>query len=117
MRGRRPSRWNDDLRTAGNDGLVDPDPVVRRIGRETRDAFLHSIDQIETGLRVVGIPVGQHLRDDHTRSIDAEVQLLPPAFSLSSMLRGSPLAFADDREPRAIDDEVDVLVRGGKARS
>ena len=54
------------------------------------------IDEALSGLRVVGIPVGQSPDDDHTRSIDAEMKLLPATFAVYSMLGCRPLAFADD---------------------
>ncbi len=47
-------------------------------------------------LRVVGIPVGQDFGDDHTRSIDTEMEFLPGTLAASSMLDGRPLAFADN---------------------
>jgi hypothetical protein len=38
------------------------------------------------------------------------MELSPTPFALSSMLRGRPLPFANDRESRAVDDEMDGLV-------
>ena len=60
-------------------GFVDRDRVIGSVGRKACDVALNRIDQVESGLRVIGGPIGQHLRDDRTRSIDAEVELLPPA--------------------------------------
>ena len=72
--------------------------------------------EIETCPGVVYIAVRQGLRDDHTRTIDTEVELLPASFSLIAVLGGCPFAFANDRESRAIDDEMDGLVSTGTTK-
>ena len=51
------------------------------------------------------------MRDDRTGSVDAEVELLPTTLALPTVFRGRPLAFANDREPSAVDDEVDGFAR------
>ena len=77
---------------------------------------IHLIEQVQTGYRVVGGPIGQRLCDDHAISIDAEVQLLPAPLALPSLLRGGPLAFANDREPSAVNDEMSGFPRGDSTK-
>jgi hypothetical protein len=50
------------------------------------------LDEVEPGPGVVNIAVRQNLRDDHTTTIDPEMELLPAAFSLSSIVSRSPTA-------------------------
>jgi hypothetical protein len=104
---RRPSRWNDYPRPAQSSGVVDGDRVVSCIGGEAFDVAFHSTDQINASPRIVAGSVGQGLRDDPAVSIDSDVELLPTAFALSPVFGRSPFAFSDDREPGAIDDEMD----------
>ena len=54
------------------------------------------MDEIESRLRIVDIPVGQDLGDDHTGSINTEMELLPGTLATSTVLGCRPLAFADD---------------------
>ena len=65
---------------------------------------------MESGLRVVGIPVGQDFGGDHTRSIDTEMEFLPGTLPASSMLDGRPLAFADNGQPCAVDDQMNGII-------
>lgn len=110
--GRGPSRWHHDLRTSFMGGFVDRDRVVGSVGCDACDVVLHSLDHGESGLRLVGIPIGEDLANDRTRSIDTEVELFSAAFALPAMLRGRPFSFANDREPGAVNDEMDGLVGG-----
>ena len=59
--------------------------------------------------RIVRLPVGQELGDDHARSIDAQMKFLPGALSATSILDGGPLAFADDGQPGAVDHEMNAF--------
>jgi len=54
------------------------------------------LDEIKGRLCVVSIPASQSLSEGDTRSIDAEMELLPATSAASSMLERRPLAFADD---------------------
>jgi hypothetical protein len=69
-----------------------------------------AFDQIKSRLRIVNIPVGQDLGDDHTRLINTEMEFLPGALAAPSVLGCGPLAFAHNRWPSAVDDQMDGLV-------
>jgi hypothetical protein len=73
-------------------------------------------DEIETCVGIGGIAARQDLRNDHTRTINAEMELLPSTFPLLPVLGGRPFAFANDRESCAIDNEMDGLVGRGAAK-
>ena len=51
------------------------------------------------------------MRDDDTRAVDTQMALLPASFAVSSVFRSSSFPFAQDREPRAVDDEVHACPR------
>ncbi len=104
--GRCPRRRNDDRRSSSNGSLVDRNRVVRRIASETRDLVFHRVDQTQGGPRVIDVAVSQDARDDRARFIDTEMELLPATLAASSVLRGGPVTFADDRESCAVNDEV-----------
>ena len=67
-------RWHNDRRATHTRGLVDRDRVVGAVGSNACDGAVNRFDQRETGLRVVGTPVGQRVRDDRSRSIDAQMK-------------------------------------------
>ena len=46
------------------------------------------------------------MSDDHAGLIDTHMELLPPARATVSMFRSSPFALADNRQARAVDDEM-----------
>ena len=64
------------------------------------------VDQFDGRRRVVDSGLGQRVGDDDTRSVDTQMEFLPASFAVSSVFRSSPLPFAQDREPRAVDDEM-----------
>ena len=76
------------------------------------DVVLDFIDQGQACHRVVNVPVGQDVSEDYARSIDTEMEFLPAPLALASVLCGRPLAFANDREPSAVDDEMSGFARG-----
>ena len=96
VRSRALRRRNDYFGTTYSGSIVDRVRVIGCVRRETGDVAVDLIDEALSGLRVVGIPVGQSPDDDHTRSIDAEMKLLPATFAVSPMLGCRPLAFAGD---------------------
>ena len=63
--------------------------------------------------RVVDARLRQGPGDDHTRSVDTEMQLLPASPPPSSMFRRGPFTLAHDREARAVDNEMPAGTRGG----
>lgn len=70
---RRLDRWNNNFGTVCCCGLVDRERVIGCVCGEACNVILNRIEEIESGLRIVGIPVGQDLGDNHTGSINAEI--------------------------------------------
>ena len=58
------------------------------------------------------MPAGQGVSDDHTRSIDAQMELLPAPRPAASMFHGRPFTFTDNGEPGAVDDKMDARACG-----
>ena len=75
-----PSWRNDDFRIPRFCGVVDRDRVVGGVGCEAHDVILNRGEEIESSIRIVRVPIGQELGDDHARSIDAQMKFLPRAF-------------------------------------
>ena len=111
-----PGRWNDDRRATRTRGLVDATRVVGRVRREAGDVAFDLVDQIEGRRRVVNMPAGQGVSDDHARSVDAQMKLLPAAHTASAMFHGRPFTFTHSREPGTVDDEMYACARGEAAK-
>ena len=107
-----PGRWNDDRRATRTRSLVDATRVVGRVRREAGDVAFDRVDQIEGRRRVVNMPAGQGVSDDHARSVDAQMKLLPAAYTASAMFHGRPFTFTHSREPGTVDDEMYACARG-----
>ena len=97
-----PGRWNDDRRATRTRSLVDATRVVGRVRREAGDVAFDLVDQIEGRRRVVNMPAGQGVSDDHARSVDAQMKLLPAAYTASAMFHGRPFTFTR-KLPRQVD--------------
>ena len=94
---RRTSRgWDDDFGTPRGAGGVDREGVIGCVGREARDVIRNTIDEIKSSLRVISACVSQSLGDNHARSINTQMKLLPATPAATSILGGGPFAFADD---------------------
>ena len=111
-----PGRWNDDRRATRTRSLVDATRVVGRVRREAGDVAFDRVDQIEGRRRVVNMPAGQGVSDDHARSVDAQMKLLPAAYTASAMFHGRPFTFTHSREPGTVDDEMYACARGEAAK-
>ncbi len=48
----------------------------------------------------------ERVRDDHTGVIDPHMEFLPAARATASMFRRRPFTLADNRQARAVDDEM-----------
>ena len=64
------------------------------------------LDQADASRRVIDSRLGQRVGHDHTRPVDAEMELLPASLAATAVLRRGPFTFAPNREARAIDDEM-----------
>jgi hypothetical protein len=53
---------------------------------------------------------------DHTRPVNAEMELLPASLAETAVLRRGPFTFASNSEARAIDDEMDPPFRRDTAQ-
>ncbi len=89
-------RWDDDTHPSVRCCVVERARVVRRVGGHRGDLAVELLDEFDTRLGVIGVRVGQYLSNDDAVCIDSEVQLLPALQPLATVLRGRPLAFADD---------------------
>ena len=87
--------------------IVEGQRVVSRVRRDAGHVVVDRLDQLDARHGVIDRRSGQRLGHDHTRSVDAEMELPPASLAPSSVLRGGPFAFAHNREARAIDDEID----------
>ncbi len=93
---RTSRRWDDDFGTPRGAGSVDREGVIGCVGREARNVILNRTDEIDSGLRIVDIPVGQDLGDNRTGPINTEMELLPGTLATSTVLGCRPFALADD---------------------
>ena len=57
-------------------------------------------------------PLSQGVGDDHARSVDTHMELLPAARPAAAVFRGGPFTFAHDRESHAVDDEMHTCTGG-----
>ena len=80
--------------------------LVGGVRGHARDVPVHLLDQTDAGRRVIGCRLRDRLGNDHAGAVDTEVQLLPAALAAVPVFYGGPLAFADDRQSCAIDDEM-----------
>src|SRR5215510_15775969 len=55
---------------------------------------------------IVASVLRQCVGDDHPRSINTKMELLPAARTTDAMFRPGPLAFAHDRQSRAVNDQM-----------
>ena len=69
--------------------------------------------RVVEGDRVVGRIRGrlrERLSDDNTGAVDTERQLLPAPLPAAAVFGGGPFALAEDRQARAVDDEMHRLL-------
>ncbi len=104
---RTSRRWDDDYGIPRGSGIIDRERVIGCIGREARHVIRKAIDEINTHPRVVGTSVSQRLSNDHSRSINSEMELFPGTLATSTVLGCRPLAFAEDGQPSAVDEQMD----------
>src|SRR5262245_61925202 len=107
----RLGRWHHDSRATRAHGIVEGGRVVGRVARDARQAAVDGLDQCDGRRRVVDSGLGQRVGHDDTRSVDTQMELLPSARPAYAMLRPGPLAFADHRQSRTIDDQVEASAR------
>ena len=86
----RPRRRNHDGRATRTGGLVKADRIVGGIRRHPSEGAVGRLDQRDASRRVVNARLRQGPGDDHTRSVDTEMQLLPASPPPSSMFHSGP---------------------------
>ena len=100
----RPRRRNHDGRATRTGGLVKADRIVGGIRRHPSEGAVGRLDQRDPSRRVVNARLRQGPGDDHTRSVDTEMQLLPasppPSSEPSCGEATSPSGSRPTRSPR-----------------
>lgn len=76
---RRRVRGDHDGRAPCRSRLVERDRVVGRVCRDAGEASVDGTDEFDSRRCVIDRRVGQGVGDDHARSVDAQMQLLPAA--------------------------------------
>ncbi len=76
-------RWHNALRAPADCSVIQRTAVVGTVADDSTDLALYAIDEV-----------------------DAEMQLLPATNALAAVFDGGPLAFAEDAEPAAVDDQI-----------
>ena len=64
-------------------------------------------DHFHASFSVINIGVGQLLRNDIAKVINAKVKLLPALSTSFAVFGSSPLTLANNGQTRAVDDEID----------
>ena len=96
-----------------------PRAVSRHVGRtrrrnhDGRATRTGGLDQRDASRRAVDTCLRQGPGDDHARSVDTEMPLLPASPPPSSMFHSGPFTLAHDREARAVDEEMQAGTCGG----
>ena len=90
--------------------------VAGGIRRHPSEGAVGRLDQRDASRRVVNAHLRQGPGDDHTRSVDTEMHLLPASPPPSSMFRRGPFTLAHDREARAVDHEMQAGTCGGATK-
>jgi hypothetical protein len=80
--------------------------VGGRIGDHFRDLSGKVLDHRDACLRVVGVAVGEGLRDDHAVGVHTQTPRLLASFLTPAVLRCGPRALADNRNAGAVEDET-----------
>ena len=87
-------RWNHDGCVTYPRSVVERDRIVSRVSRHPCDLIVDRLNQIDASGRVIDRRFGQRLSDDHARSINSKMQLLPASVAAAPVFHGSPFAFA-----------------------
>ena len=74
--------------------LVERDRIVGPVGRDACDVGVERVDQADAGRRGIDRRLGQRVGDDHTRLVDAQMELLPASLAATAVLRRGPFTFA-----------------------
>ncbi len=72
----------------------------RRVRRHAGEGAVDRGDQIDRRRRIVNVPAGEGVGDDHAGSVDTQMELLPATDAASAMFHGGPFPFARDRSGR-----------------
>ena len=99
-------RWHHDGRAARTSDIVEGDRVIGRVPRDAGDAAVDGCDQSDGSRRVIDRRIRQGVSDNDTGSINTQMKLLPASPTVPSVFRGSPFPFAQNRQPRAIDNQM-----------
>jgi len=103
----RLRRRKHDHRTPRGEPPVDGPLVVRTVPGEALNIDLNLVEEIVDSADIVGATVSHCFGNNDAALFDADVELAPAANALAAVLRGRPLALADDLEAGTVDDQVD----------
>ena len=95
-------RRHNDPRTSTDCSVIQRTAVVGTVADDSTDLAWHA----DADVAVINTRINQSLADDHAIAVDTEVQLLPATNALAAVFDSSPLAFAEDGETAAIDDQI-----------
>ena len=112
----RPRRRHHDGGAPRPGGVVNADRLVGGIRRHLSEGAVDRLDQRDASRCVVDARLRAGPGDDHTRSVDTDMQLLSASPPPSSMFRRGPFRRAHDREARAVDNEMQAGTRGGETQ-
>jgi len=98
--GGRPSWRNDDRRATRTRDVVDGDRVVGRVPRDAGEATVDGSDQVDDRRRVIDRRLRQCVGDDHPRSVNIKMELLPAARTLEFILSVWSRRMDDRANPR-----------------
>jgi hypothetical protein len=107
----RLGRGNHDGRAPCTGRIVDGDRVVGRIRGDSRDVVANGLNRLDARRRVIDRRVGERISDDRAGLIDTHMEFLPPARATAPVFRSSPFTLADNRQTRAVDDEMKACAR------
>jgi hypothetical protein len=103
-------RRHNDPRTSTDCSVIQRTAVVGTVADDSTDLAWHAIDEVDAdadaNVAVINTRINQSLTDDHAIAVDTDVQLLPATNALAAVFDSSPLAFAEDGETAAIDDQI-----------
>ena len=99
-------RRHNDLRASNDGGVIQGTAIVGPVANFLADLAWRAIHKLNAHAGVIYVRICQHLADDYAIAVDTEVQLRPTTNALAAVFSRSPLAFAEDGKPAAVDDQI-----------
>jgi len=102
-----PNRGHDPTCPAVFGGVVDPSGIVSSIGDDSLHFVPCVIDHLDPSFSVIDVRASECFGNNDPIAVDSEMQLLPAPDASLAVFSGCPLAFTEDREAGAVDDQAD----------